>query len=49
MGPNRGQDVRVNGPLGAPVQMRMDAFPGQPGPGIRLLTAHYFSFFIYYM
>uniref|UniRef100_A0A665UCI0 Nuclear receptor coactivator 6 n=1 Tax=Echeneis naucrates TaxID=173247 RepID=A0A665UCI0_ECHNA len=35
MGPNRGQEVRVNGPIGAPGQMRMDVnFPGQPGPGI---------------
>lgn len=35
MGPNRGQEVRVNGPIGAPVQMRMDVgFPGQPGSGI---------------
>nr|XP_043893542.1 nuclear receptor coactivator 6 [Solea senegalensis] len=34
MGPNRGQEVRVNGPIGAPGQIRMDvAFPGQPGPG----------------
>lgn len=34
-GPNRGQEVRVNGPIGAPGQMRMDVgFPGQPGPGI---------------
>uniref|UniRef100_A0A3Q4H7Q4 Nuclear receptor coactivator 6 TRADD-N domain-containing protein n=2 Tax=Pseudocrenilabrinae TaxID=318546 RepID=A0A3Q4H7Q4_NEOBR len=38
MGPNRGQEVRVNGPMGAPGQIRMDAgFPGQPGPGITLL------------
>lgn len=36
MGPNRGQEVRVNGPIGAPGQMRMDVgFPGQPGSGIR--------------
>lgn len=35
MGPNRGQEVRVNGPIGAPGQMRMDmGFPGQPGSGI---------------
>lgn len=35
MGPNRGQEVRVNGPIGAPGQMRMDVgFPGQPGSGI---------------
>lgn len=35
VGPNRGQEVRVNGPIGAPGQMRMDVgFPGQPGPGI---------------
>lgn len=34
MGPNRGQEVRVNGPMGAPGQMRMDVgFPGQPGSG----------------
>lgn len=34
VGPNRGQEVRVNGPIGAPGQMRMDVnFPGQPGPG----------------
>lgn len=34
MGPNRGQEVRVNGPIGAPGQMRMDVgFPGQPGSG----------------
>ncbi|CAB1336062.1 unnamed protein product [Coregonus sp. 'balchen'] len=33
MGHNRGQEVRVNGPIGAPGQMRMDVgFPGQPGP-----------------
>lgn len=32
MGPNRGQEVRVNGPIGAPGQMRMDVgFPGQLG------------------
>ncbi|XP_034028481.1 nuclear receptor coactivator 6 isoform X2 [Thalassophryne amazonica] len=38
MGPNRAQDVRVNGPIGASGQMRMDVgFPGQPGPaGVRL-------------
>lgn len=36
VGPNRGQEVRVNGPIGAPGQMRLDVgFPGQPGPGIR--------------
>ncbi|XP_061836535.1 uncharacterized protein ncoa6 isoform X2 [Nerophis lumbriciformis] len=36
-GPNRGQEVRVNGPIGAPGQMRMDVgFPGQPGPGMRM-------------
>lgn len=35
VGPNRAQEVRVNGPIGAPSQMRMDVnFPGQPGPGI---------------
>lgn len=35
IGPNRGQEVRVNGPIGAPGQMRMDVgFPGQPGSGI---------------
>uniref|UniRef100_A0A1A8AXI9 PAX-interacting protein 1 n=1 Tax=Nothobranchius furzeri TaxID=105023 RepID=A0A1A8AXI9_NOTFU len=35
VGPNRGQEVRVNGPIGAPGQMRMDGgFPGQPGPGV---------------
>ncbi|XP_034551127.1 nuclear receptor coactivator 6 isoform X2 [Notolabrus celidotus] len=45
MGPNRGQEVRVNGPIGAPGQMRMDVgFPGgvrmpnpsmvPPGPGM---------------
>uniref|UniRef100_A0AAY5L875 Nuclear receptor coactivator 6 TRADD-N domain-containing protein n=3 Tax=Esox lucius TaxID=8010 RepID=A0AAY5L875_ESOLU len=34
IGQNRGQEVRVNGPMGAPGQMRMDlGFPGQPGPG----------------
>ena len=34
MGQNRGQEVRVNGPMGAAGQMRMDVgFPGQPGPG----------------
>ncbi|CDQ90105.1 unnamed protein product [Oncorhynchus mykiss] len=34
MGQNRGQEVRVNGPIGAPGQLRMDVgFPGQPGPG----------------
>jgi len=34
VGPIRGQEVRVNGPIGAPGQMRMDVgFPGQPGPG----------------
>ena len=39
MGPNRGQEVRVNGPIGAPGQIRMDvSFPGQPGPGISLLN-----------
>lgn len=31
---NRGQEVRVNGPIGAPGQMRMDVgFPMQQGPG----------------
>ena len=35
VGPNRGQEIRVNGPLGAPGQMRMDVgFPGPTGPGI---------------
>lgn len=35
VGPNRAQEVRVNGPIGAHGQMRMDVnFPGQPGPGI---------------
>ena len=35
-GPNRGQEVRVNGPIGGPSQMRMDVgFPGQSGQGIR--------------
>lgn len=44
VGPNRGQEVRVNGPIGAPGQMRMDGgFPGQPGPGMGLLN---FSQFI---
>ena len=39
VGPNRGQEVRVNGPIGAPGQMRMDGgFPGQPGPGICLMN-----------
>ncbi|XP_029580834.1 nuclear receptor coactivator 6 isoform X3 [Salmo trutta] len=34
IGQNRGQEVRVNGPIGASGQMRMDlGFPGQPGPG----------------
>lgn len=34
MGPNRGAEVRVNGPMVAPGQMRMDGgFHGQPGPG----------------
>lgn len=34
VGPNRAQEVRVNGPIGAPGQMRMDVgFPGQPGSG----------------
>lgn len=38
-GPNRGQEVRVNGPIGAAGQMRMDVgFPGQPGPGIAFLV-----------
>ena len=38
VGPNRGQEVRVNGPIGAPGQMRIDVgFPGQPGPGISSL------------
>lgn len=32
IGPNRGQEVRVNGPIGAPGQMRMDV--GFPGSGI---------------
>lgn len=50
VGPNRGQEVRVNGPIGAPGQMRMDGgFPGQPGPGIGLLNIaernHYKLFF----
>lgn len=36
-GPNRGQEVRVNGPIGGPSQMRMDVgFSGQPGPGVRM-------------
>lgn len=39
VGPNRGQEVRVNGPIGAPGQMRMDiGFAGQPGPGIIILN-----------
>ncbi|KAJ8408054.1 hypothetical protein AAFF_G00262820 [Aldrovandia affinis] len=34
MGQNRGQEVRVNGPIGAANQMRMDVgFPMQQGPG----------------
>ena len=34
MGQNRGPEVRVNGPIGMPGQMRMDmGFQGQPGPG----------------
>ncbi|KAK1898840.1 Nuclear receptor coactivator 6 [Dissostichus eleginoides] len=34
VGPIRGQEVRVNGPIGGPGQMRMDVgFPGQPGTG----------------
>nr|XP_029479160.1 nuclear receptor coactivator 6-like isoform X1 [Oncorhynchus nerka] len=34
IGQNRGQEVRVNGPIGASGQMRMDlGFPGQAGPG----------------
>lgn len=33
-GQNRGQEVRVNGPIGTPGQMRMDVgFPMQQGPG----------------
>lgn len=33
-GQNRGPEVRVNGPIGAPGQMRMDVgFPMQQGPG----------------
>lgn len=33
-GQNRGQEIRVNGPIGAPGQMRMDVgFPMQQGPG----------------
>lgn len=44
VGPNRGQEVRVNGPIGAPNQMRMDVnFPGQPGPGISLLITFFLS------
>lgn len=35
VGPNRAQEVRVNGPIVAPGQMRMDGgFPGQTGLGI---------------
>lgn len=35
MGQNRGQEVRVNGPLAAANQMRMDVgFPMQQGPGM---------------
>lgn len=35
---NRGQDVRVNGPVGPPGQTRMDVgFPMQQGPGTVLL------------
>lgn len=31
---NRGQEVRVNGPMGPANQMRMEVgFPVQPGPG----------------
>lgn len=34
VGQNRNQEIRVNGPLGAPGQMRMDAgFPMQQGQG----------------
>uniref|UniRef100_A0A8C2Z8H9 Nuclear receptor coactivator 6 TRADD-N domain-containing protein n=1 Tax=Cyclopterus lumpus TaxID=8103 RepID=A0A8C2Z8H9_CYCLU len=45
VGPNRGQEVRVNGPIGAPGQMRMDVgFPGQPGPGDGLLTTRLFLY-----
>lgn len=33
-GQNQVQEVRVNGPIGAPGQMRMDVgFPMQQGPG----------------
>lgn len=45
-GQNRGQEVRVNGPLGAPGQMRMDVgFPMQQGPGsyIKHPSGIYFS------
>lgn len=39
VGPNRGQEVRVNGPIGASGQMRMDSgFSGQPVPGIGFLN-----------
>lgn len=39
VGPNRGAEVRVNGPMVAPGQMRMDSgFLGQPGPGMDLLN-----------
>ncbi|KAJ3586602.1 hypothetical protein NHX12_012998 [Muraenolepis orangiensis] len=37
MGQNRGPEVRVNGPIAMPGQMRMDmGFPGQPGPAMRM-------------
>lgn len=42
VGPIRGQEVRVNGPIGGPGQMRMDVgFPGQPGTGMSLLHLFY--------
>lgn len=48
VGPNRGQEVRVNGPIGAPSQMRMDVnFPGQPGPGISFRIMFLLKFIIY--
>lgn len=48
MGPNRGQEVRVNGPIGAPGQMRMEmGFPGQPGPGISCEKFIHFKILIY--
>uniref|UniRef100_A0A8C6TBN0 Nuclear receptor coactivator 6 TRADD-N domain-containing protein n=1 Tax=Neogobius melanostomus TaxID=47308 RepID=A0A8C6TBN0_9GOBI len=38
-GPNRGPEVRVNGPIGGPSQMRVDVgFSGQPGPGTTGIT-----------